>query len=237
MPRDLEKERQAELAAVWGTEIVGASGDRRAPRRRRGNKKTNKTGMDEDLSQEKLEKMLAEDGDNADVGGGSDDDNANSDAGSLIDSEDDRRRRVEARKSKDKKTTKKNSEYRLHCFVEHGTTKNDVREVFEDYAPKVEIKTSQAGNALNKVLYCVLTFRNKALALHAVKTLDGTNQRDLLGVKSLKLSLMLSREQSKIARRSRNRAALADVEARKQREEEREREFIEKFMRTYGVTA
>eukprot|EP00388_Colpodella_angusta_P032846 GDKK01027955.1.p1 GENE.GDKK01027955.1~~GDKK01027955.1.p1 ORF type:complete len:114 (+),score=14.90 GDKK01027955.1:1-342(+) len=110
-----------------------------------------------------------------------------------------------------------------------------VREVFEDYAPKVEIRTSQAGNALNKVMYCILTFRSKALALHAVKTLDGTNQRDLLGVRSLKLSLMLNREQSKIARRSKNRAALADVEARRERDEDREREFIEKFMRTYGT--
>ena len=233
-PRDLEKERQAELAAVWGTEIVGANGDRRAPRRRRANKKGNKSGMDEDLSQEKLEKMLAEDVDTADVVSESDDDRANSEVDSLIDSEEERKRRMEARKKKEKKSIKQLAEYRLHCFVEHGTTKNDVREVFEDYQPKVEIRTSQAGNALNKVLYCILTFRNKALALHAVKTLDGTNQRDLLGVRCLKLSLMLSREQSKIARRSRNRAVLADVESKRALEEAKEREFIEKFMKMYG---
>jgi len=101
------------------------------------------------------------------------------------------------------KKPKTSTNYALHCVVGHGTTVNDVRRVFEDYEPRVEIRTTQKGNLLNKSQYAVLTFRNKALALHAVKCLDGRNQRDLMGVTRLQLALMLSREQNKIIRRTR----------------------------------
>jgi len=86
-------------------------------------------------------------------------------------------------------------------FVGHGTTRNDVRQVFEQYEPKVDLRVTQKGNVLNKSNYVVMTFRNKALGLHAAMTLEGTDQRDLLGVNPLHLSMMLTREEQRIVKR------------------------------------
>jgi hypothetical protein len=95
---------------------------------------------------------------------------------------------------------RRQGQFRLHMFVGPQTSKNDVRRVFEQYEPQVEIRTTQKGNILNKTFFAVLTFRNKAMGLHAVKTFDGTDQREHLGVKPLKLALMLSREDQKKVR-------------------------------------
>jgi hypothetical protein len=96
--------------------------------------------------------------------------------------------------------------YRLHCFVAPGINKNDVREVFEGVGdPEVELRTSQKGNVLNKTHFAVMTFKNKTLALWAVKHLDGTNQRDTLGTNPMTLNLFLSRDQQKLVRRKAKR--------------------------------
>lgn len=206
--RDLEKEKQLELAAIWGGEVDGGS---RYPKRRGG-------------SQRPATLLTAE----ADVPM---DPDALSDVGSEL-SEASGRGHVS---KKNKKSVKKASgEYRLHCFVEPGTEKNAVRTVFEAYDPKVELRTSQKGSLLNKTQFAVLTFRNKAMALHAVSVLDGTNQRDLLGVKKLKLSLMLTRQRSKVMRKVLNRKARAEMEAREMHETAEDLRFIQQFVREHA---
>lgn len=208
MPRDLEKEKQMELAAIWGSECTGAH---RYPARRRGKNKSVPEGH------ESPEKGNADD----------DDFPSMSDGDEIIGSE-----RKNSEKGKEKKKRKKEAaEYRLHCFVEPGTEKNDVRTVFEAYNPKVEIRTSQKGNLLNKTYFAVVTFANKAMALHAVQSLDGTNQRDLLGTPNLKLSLMLSREQSKIVRKKMNQTLKRTREDRARDEMKEDAEFIKRFLK------
>jgi hypothetical protein len=194
----LGNEKEAELSAIWGSERMGGrQSDRRAPQRKKRRGK----------------------------GEGSDDDNdgAGSDAGSVmsnlsVDSDG----RAKATKSGDKPVTGKKQAakkakreagklaYKLHCFIAPGTTKNDVREVFEQYEPKVDLKVTQKGNALNKSHYCVLTFTNKAMALHAALKLEGTNQRDTIGINPLHLSMMLTRAQSKLLGRKRSKARRRD---------------------------
>eukprot|EP00758_Cryptobia_borreli_P003064 Tbor_TRINITY_DN3499_c0_g1::TRINITY_DN3499_c0_g1_i1::g.3742::m.3742 len=245
MPRDMEKERQQELAAIWGTEVIQcAEGERRVPRRKRRNGGGSKLGVStlgEDLTEEQLAEKVRESEENGIYVNNKDSkydrDGDDEDVESLVDSDDEQRKIREARKRKkesEKMTKKRISEYKLHCFVEQGTTKNDVREVFVQYDPKVDIKASQKGNVTNRLLYCVITFRNKAMALHAVKTLDGTYQRDLLGVKSLKLNIMLTREQNKIVRRKMKKTFVANAEMKRGQVEREEQEFIENFIREHG---
>ncbi|ORC88616.1 uncharacterized protein TM35_000162540 [Trypanosoma theileri] len=212
--RDLEKEKQMELAAIWGSET---DGDLRYPRRRRAAaKRPNAISTTSGSGNEEVE------------------DDHLSDLGSDAISED-RASDIAAQKSKKAKKNKKtNTTYRLHCFIEPGTEKNAVRTVFEAYEPKVELRTSQKGNLLNKTHYAVLTFRNKAMALHAVKVLDGTNQYDLLGVKELKLRLMLSRKEHNAARQK-MRKRLREERGRQLMEESNEdAEFIKNFLATYA---
>jgi hypothetical protein len=188
----LINEKEAELSAIWGSERMGGrESDRRAPARKRRKGK----GVD------------------------SDDDNDNDDNESVMSnfSVDSRRRGEKpddsgkGKKTKSKKEVlkdkkkKQKAQYKLHCFIAPGTTKNDVREVFEMYEPKVDLKVTQKGNALNKSHYTVLTFTNKAMALHAVKMLDGTNQRDTIGTNPLKLAMMLSRYQRKMLSRKKSK--------------------------------
>ena len=93
--------------------------------------------------------------------------------------------------------TAKQQECRLHCFVAPGTLKNHVREVFEECGIdpiKVELRTSQKANALNKTDYTVVTFANKAHAYWAAKVLNGSDQRDLIGVNPMKLGVMVPRD-------------------------------------------
>ncbi|KAG5484701.1 hypothetical protein LSCM1_06518 [Leishmania martiniquensis] len=203
--RDLQKEKQLELAAIWGSEVHG---DARFPKRRGATLKELGAAKDSDsVGPDVL----------SDVG---------SDAGSISSKRGDKAKRETAR------TRKKGAAgYRLHCFVEPGTELNAVRTVFEAYEPKVEIRTAQKGNLLNKSQFAVLTFRNKAMALHAVKVLDGTNQRDLLGVTSLKLSLMLTRQQSKIARKKLNRKIRQEKQRNQLMEEQEDLEFIRNFLK------
>ena len=107
-----------------------------------------------------------------------------------------------AAKKKKHEAKKNDPKMRLHTFVAPGTNKNEVRAVFEAYgAPEVELRTSQKGNAMNKTHYAVLTFRNKALALWATLHLDGSNQRDTIGINPMKLNMFLSRDQQKMVRR------------------------------------
>ncbi|AYU76777.1 hypothetical protein, conserved [Leishmania donovani] len=207
--RDLQKEKQQELAAIWGSEVQG---DARFPKRRRA---AQKKGLG-----------AVEDNDDVDPAALSD---IGSDAGSITSKHSD------TAKKETRKTVKKEStDYRLHCFVEPGTELNAVRTVFEAYEPKVEIRTAQKGNLLNKSQFAVLTFRNKAMALHAVKKLDGTNQRDLLGVSSLKLNLMLTRQQSKIARKTFNRKIRHVKERNQLMEAQEDMAFIRNFLKQHS---
>ncbi|KPI85539.1 hypothetical protein ABL78_5420 [Leptomonas seymouri] len=205
--RDLQKEKQLELAAIWGSEVQG---DARFPKRRG--------------AAEKKQISTVEDDNNVDPDVLSD---IGSDAGSI-----DSRISDSTKKETRKKAKKaKSREYRLHCFVEPGTELNAVRTVFEAYEPKVVLRTSQKGSLLNKSQFAVLTFRNKPMALHAVKTLDGTNQRDLLGVTALKLNLMLTRQQSRIARKKFNRKIRQDKQRSMMLEEQQDLEFIRSFIK------
>eukprot|EP00796_Vickermania_ingenoplastis_P004891 gene4891-3508_t len=213
MPRDLEKEREMELAAIWGTE---GSGTQRYPKRRRGGKKP-------------LDAMDGADVSAADI-------NADDVLSDVSDDDEPSRTRDhgeenEEERRKKKKRKAERPEYRLHCFVEPGTEKNDVRTAFEAYNPKVEIRTSQKGSLLNKTQFAVLTFPNKAMALHAVQMMDGTNQRDLLGTPKLKLSIMLSREQSRLVRKNMNKKSKKDQEQRLAEEVKEDTEFIKRFLK------
>lgn len=208
MPRNLEEEKQIELAAIWGSEC---SGEKRFPKRKRSSKKSvpdSQENPDDANDMDSLSSMS--DGDEF---GGS--------------------QRSSGKNSKKKKRKKESSEYRLHCFIEPGTEKNDVRTVFEAYHPKVDIRSSQKGNLLNKTYFAVLTFANKAMALHAVQTLDGSNQRDLLGTPKLKLSLMLSREQSKVARKKLHRKLKCAKDDRVTAELKEDTEFIKRFLQQH----
>lgn len=201
---DLEQERHSELAAVWGSEVIGTS-DRRAPKRRRRKEGTLKASDEADQLYGSEDDISVSDGEGPGMTKGSLHVSARSTqkkAGLAAAAKKER----EA-KEKKRKTTR---EYRLHCVVAGGTTRNDVREVFEQYDPKVDLRVANKGNLLNKSHYCVLTFANKALALHAVTMLDGTNQRDTVGERCLKLSLMLSRRQSKGIRMKKKRIALRE---------------------------
>ncbi|KAH9599744.1 hypothetical protein LSM04_003693 [Trypanosoma melophagium] len=212
--RDLEKERQMELAAIWGSET---DGDARYPRRRRaGGKRANTTST------------AADDAGNEEVMDGH-----LSDMGSDAISED-RASDLAARKRKAKANKKAKTAYRLHCFLEPGTEKNAVRTVFEAYEPKVELRTSQQGNLLNKTHFAVLTFRNKAMALHAVKVLDGTDQSDLLGVKELKLRLMLSRKEHNAARQKMRKRFRQERERQLMEEANEDAEFVKNFLAAYA---
>lgn len=200
-----------ELAAIWGSDGVG---EKRFPKRRRINKKSLLIGNDSTGPvAENLDELLSDMSDRED------------------EDRNDDRTKEKVKEKKAKKSVKANKEYRLHCFVEPGTEKNDVRTVFEAYNPKVELRTSQKGNLLNKTQYAVLTFSNKAMALHAVKMLDGTNQRDLLGTPKLKLRLMLTREQNRIARRKVNAKIKKNQEQRLVDEAREDTEFIKRFLR------
>ncbi|CUG94175.1 RNA-binding protein, putative [Bodo saltans] len=207
--RDFRKERESEMAAIWGSEVRGEA---RFPKRKGGaNKNMTMAGTAGEAHMDTND--LLSDNDHEDEG------SDNGEGG------------AKTRKDKKKLASKKAlAKYRLHCFVEPGTAVNDIREVFEQYEPKVDLRTSQKGNLLNKVHYAVLTFRNKPMALHAVKKLEGTNQRDLLGVTSLKLSMCLTREQNKIARKKARRQTLKQVKANKMKEVEDEETFIKNFM-------
>nr|CCC95337.1 unnamed protein product [Trypanosoma congolense IL3000] len=210
--RDLEKERQVELAAIWGAET---DGENRFPRRRRlGTKRSLATSS------------LLADASAEDVGGVPSD--IESDAASDRSGRD---KRSGSKSGKRKKTT---STYRLHCFVAPGTERNDVRAVFEAYEPKVELRTSQQGNLLNKTHFAVLTFRNKAMALHAVKMLDGTDQYDRIGVRKLKLGLMLSRKENAKARQKLRKRIREERELQMSKEAEEEAAFIQRFINTYA---
>ncbi|CAG9570130.1 conserved hypothetical protein [Leishmania major strain Friedlin] len=207
--RDLQKEKQQELAAIWGSEVQG---DARFPKRRRAAQKQGLGAVEnnDDVDTDVLSDIV-------------------SDAGSITSKHSDT-----AKKETRKTAKKKSTNYRLHCFVEPGTELNAVRTVFEAYEPKVEIRTAQKGNLLNKSQFAVLTFRNKAMALHAVKKLDGTNQRDLLGVSSLKLNLMLTRQQSKIARKTFNRKIRQEKERNQLMEEQADLAFIRNFLKQHS---
>lgn len=203
--RDLEKEKQLELAAIWGSEVVG---DSRFPKRKGAANKVLPV-IDEDVPAE------------ADV-------DVPSDVESVASSF------TNDRVARKRKLAKKEPKlYRLHCFVAPGTERNAVRTVFEAYEPKVDIRTSQKGNLLNKTTYAVLTFRNKAMALHAVKMLDGTNQHDSLGVKELKLNMMLSRHQSKLVRMRTNRKFKKARETREADETKADLEFVQQFIKQH----
>ncbi|RNF04351.1 uncharacterized protein Tco025E_07982 [Trypanosoma conorhini] len=207
--RDLEKERQLELAAIWGSE---ADGELRYPKRRRPAAKRPAAAAGADA----VDEVLSSFGSDAVSEGGSD--------------------RGAPRKKKEKKGKKASSAYRLHCFVASGTERNAVRTVFDAYEPKVELRVSQKGNLLNKTHYAVLTFRNKAMALHAVKTLDGTDQRDLLGVREMKLGLMLSRKEHNASRRNMRNRLREERERRMVEETEEEAGFIKNFVKMYART-
>jgi hypothetical protein len=209
--RDFRKERESEMSAIWGSEVRG---DVRFPKRKGGNAKRLPLPGNSDAPMDTDE--LLSDNDEGENNSDNGDENGSSKKSKLA--------------SKKLKSKKAMDRYKLHCFIEPGTTVNDVREVFEQYEPKVELRTSQKGNLLNKVHYALLTFRNKAMALHAVKKLDGTNQRDLLGVTALKISLCLTRQQNKVARKKARRDILKQVKAKKAKEEEDEETFIRKFV-------
>lgn len=209
--KNYNKERESEMAAIWGSEKVG---EMQFPKRKGGSGK--KLAVEENID---LNDALSD--------CGSDTTSAQGKEGGEV-----KKTRAQAKKEKSKK---QREQYKLHCFIESGTSVNDVREVFEQYEPKVDLRTAQKGNLLNKVHYAVLTFRNKAMAMHAVKMLDGTNQRDLLGVGQLKLAMMLSRYQNKIARRKNRKALLRDLKEKKMKEVEDEDLFVKKFMESHGV--
>lgn len=187
----MEEERQSELAAVWGTEAVNGH---RVPRRR--GRKEHATVNEDDLYGSADDVSVA-----GDVGEG---DCATPHVASAAAAKKAKKATVNAAVKRKKKES---PEYRLHCIVVSGTTRNDVREVFEQYEPKVELCIGQKGNLLNKTHYCILTFPNKAMAMHAVLKLDGTNQRNTIGVHCMKLALMLTRKQGKKVRAARNRKA------------------------------
>ena len=253
--RDREKERHQELAAVWGSDVTrGIDGtERRMPRRKGVNRKMKKFGVkadNEELDDEALERQMLENEENGveiTAGGAMNEDNGfDEDTASTVGSEDGEEAKKKRLKRKEERTARrvqagkltkselrKTQEFKLHCFIGQGINNNDIREVFEHYTPKVEIKTTQRGNVLNKTQYAILTFRNKALGLHAVKMLDGTDQRDSIGMKEFKLQMMLSREQNKIARRRLQKSAQATLMAKKAAEDEADRLFLANFLKDH----
>ena len=240
---------------MWGSDVTrGVDGtERRMPRRKGINKKMKKFGVkadNEELDDEALQQKMRENEENGieiTAGGALNEDNGfDEDTASTVGSENGEEARKKRDKKKDerkarrveagkltKSELRKMHEFKLHCFIGQGTNNNDIREVFEQYLPKVEIKTTQRGNVLNKAQYAVLTFRSKAMGLHAVKMLDGTDQRDTLGMKDFKLQLMLSREQNKIVRRRQQKLAQTKLVARKAAEEEADRQFLASFLKEH----
>lgn len=213
--RDLNKERESELAAIWGSDVVG---DKRFPKRKGGARKSSalSNSMPDDAEVDEHDLLSDQ-----------------SDAERDNDGSGDPRKKKTAKDAKKEKSKKARLQYKLHCFVEPGTTVNDVREVFEQYEPSVQLKVAQKGNQLNKTSYAILAFKNKAMALHAVKKLDGTNQRDLLGVTSLKLQMMLTRQQNKIARRQARKSKLRELAAKRMSEMEDDETFIQNFVKEH----
>lgn len=204
--RDLQKEKEMQLAAVWGSEVEG---DARYPKRRGGKKVVVMPSPDAEIPMD-LEDVPSDAESNASEG-------------------------FNNKKKKQSSKKARSAEYRLHCFVGPGTEKNAIRTVFESYEPKVDVRTSQKGSLLNKSQFAVLTFRNKAMALYAVKMLDGTNQRDLLGVSSLKLNLMLNRHQSRLARKKVNKQRKHDQNEAKLNEAAEDMHFITQFIHQYAA--
>lgn len=160
----------------------------------------------EDKARIQKQKQISEliSGVGADAADNDDDDDLESVISFISDTADEKKVAANtAARTKAKKDKKaKDPRHRLHCFVEPGTTKNDVRTVFEGYGdPEVELRTSQKGNALNKTHFAVLTFKNKPHALWAALNLDGSNQRDSIGTNPMILNMFLSREEQKSVKR------------------------------------
>lgn len=187
----LKVEQEQELAAIWGKDVDLKTGAR-APFRRGKNKSINRNEEDEDVVVDSDDEMKA----------GHIDDNGAQPGGSQSNRYDKKKntKKEIGKGAKGDAKTKQNAkklECRLHCFITPGTQKNNVREVFETCGIdpiKVELRTSQKGNALNKTNYAVLTFAYKAHAYWAAMKLNGTNQSDLIGVNSMKLGMMVPRD-------------------------------------------
>lgn len=205
MPSRSELEREKELASIWGEKQLAKRNEQETKKI----KLHEKTGKLSEAAVKKIENDISDDGDL-------------SDASSVISFVSDtaldpeqRKKRAEKiaaqagkKKGKDGATKKRrDAKYRLHCFIAPGTNRNDVRAVFEDYGePDVELRTSQKGNALNKTHFAVLTFKKKTHALFAARHLDGSNQRDTIGMNPMELSIFLSREQQRLVKKKAKKA-------------------------------
>jgi hypothetical protein len=168
----LSKEKENELTAIWGSHVVRES---RVPK---ASKTRIETGEEDELLE--MAERRAERVRQGVKGKG-------------------KGKNGEAEKKNAKR--KSTQEYKIHCFVAPGTTRNEIRHLFEDYEPKVDLRVSQKGNLLNKTHYAVLTFANKAMALHAVLRFQGTDQMNTIGSRCVELGIMRSRRQNKDSKR------------------------------------
>ena len=192
----LVAERESELSTIWGSHVVKSNargwGDEPAPA---SGAATNMGGSDPTaLRVPRIAKRRMAGNDSDDELANSDDDKIKPTKKGVKKGKDDK---TAAKAAKDAKKKAQRDQYKLHCFIAPGTTKNEIRELFEDYEPKVDVRVSQKGNVLNKTHFCVLTFSNRAMALHAVQRFQGTDQMNTIGSRSVQLSVMRSRRQNK----------------------------------------
>lgn len=203
MPRFTEAEKEREMASIWGQKQLS----KRQEQEMKKVKLFDTTKEEKEAKHQKkqeLKKSLLPDAVLTD-----DDDDDESVISFVSDTALDpaqkkkKQAKMEANAGKKKgKNGEKESKYRLHCFIAPGTAKNDVRSVFEDYGePDVELRTSQKGNALNKTHFAVMTFKKKTHALFAALHLDGSDQRDSIGMNPMELNIFLSRDQQKLVKK------------------------------------
>ena len=84
----------------------------------------------------------------------------------------------------------------LHCSVSSSTTRQELKSLFFSYKVK-SIKIFKAKNK-SAEFYALVVVPNMAMALHAIKTFEGTNQASIIGYdRPLMLSLHRSRTENK----------------------------------------
>ena len=72
--------------------------------------------------------------------------------------------------------------FTLHCPVDPTTSRNEIRALFSSYNPhNIRICKAIRSNLRDAVWYALVTLPNKAMALHAILTFDGTDQSETLG--------------------------------------------------------
>ncbi|KAJ9461043.1 hypothetical protein DIPPA_19719 [Diplonema papillatum] len=117
-------------------------------------------------------------------------------------------RKAKARKQRQEDTRSRT----LHLHIDSTSDRNDVRTLFEDYDPKVVVQNYKSKKAQGK--FALLEFKTAAMAAHALEKYNGTEQKDVLGVDVVKLSVVRSRRQTKKANEKRGSVKKAIARAK-----------------------